>query len=268
MGQLKQGPSAGKGTKDRTSPWIGGIIVVAMVLGACGACGTALFSRDDSAVEMPSTSDGQALARELAKAYDVQRVCYGWRLQGTSADPAAGSNLGGGVALDLTQLPPQCDRAVHFVARVTYTSPSSELDDYATVSIRTVNVDLPSHATADLARFGVAEKELIEDPVATLARAMLALPLLVAEYDLAPSLPRPSSSGTATGAAPPVGSDFMRDRGWLLVVAIVLLLCAPLGVFLGFGSRRRTEDRRRARARSERHVRDQRRRRGTRRIKR
>lgn len=220
---------------------------IAAIVALCvlGAWSEGAFDSDSSTtVETLSTSDGSALAAELNKASKVQGVCYGWRLRGSggsyysSTDTSAtGSNLGDGRALgDVLN---ECDKGLELVADVTYTSGSSDAEDSAVLTITEYNIDLPYTATTDLARFGVTEQELINDPVGAVARGVLALPLLVAEYDLAAPVSPPNDTGAAPSGAPIVGSDFLRDRGWLLIAAIALLLCATLGVLLGFRSRRR-----------------------------
>lgn len=230
-----------------------GIIAVIAAICVLGAWGEGMFEGGDGSttVESLSSSDGAALATQLDKAHDAQGICYGWRLQdssgsyySTSKDTiSSGSNLGEGRALDMGDLPPECDKAVELVADVTYTSSSSESNDSATLTVNDYNIDLPYDVTTDLARFGVTEKDLINDPVGAAARGVLALPLLMAEYGLAEPLPQPSDTAAAPSGPPAVGSDFLRDRGWLLIAAGALLLCAAVGVFLGFRSRRHEYDR-------------------------
>ncbi len=215
-----------------------GVVLVVCVVGAIVG-----GNDDDSSVVAPPTAtERNDTVPILRQAFESQGICYGWRLEEGYGDDvvSVGSNLGDGVPVEGN---PRCPRWLEVVGDVTYTSASSESNDYAYVSVEGSpdfdDVDL-IQVRNGLARFDLDEDAFVDDPGWAATRAAVTLPLLVAERELA----SPEPVDTAAPAAAPArladaGSDIWRDRsGWLLGAAGLLLLTALL-VTVGLVQRRR-----------------------------
>ncbi|MER7460337.1 hypothetical protein [Micromonospora sp. NPDC126480] len=217
-------------------------IVGAVLLGGC-VIGQATNGDDaGTSVAPPTATERNDTVPILRQAFESQGICYGWRLQEGYGDDvvSVGSNLGDGVPVEGN---PQCPRWVQVVGDVTYTSESSESDDYAYVTVEGSSdfkdLDLLL-VKGGLADFDLTADAFVDDPGWAVTRAAVTLPLLVAERELA----SPEPVATAAPADPPAaladaGNDMWRDRwGWLLGAAGLLLLTV-LMVTVGLVQRRR-----------------------------
>ncbi|MGN9774946.1 hypothetical protein ACTMS0_04095 [Micromonospora sp. H33] len=217
-------------------------IVAAVLVGSC-VVGVAAGGDDDSNVVPPPTATERTdTVPILRQAFESQGICYGWRLQEGYGDDvvSAGSNLGDGIPVEDH---PQCPRWVQVVAAVTYTSESSELEDYTSVTVQGSSDFTPSDLIlmkTALSRFDLTDDAFVDDPGWAVTRAAVTLPLLVAERGAA----SPEPVDTAAAAADPAplkdaGSDLWRDRwGWLIGAAGLLLITVLL-VTVGLVLRRR-----------------------------
>ncbi|RKR89115.1 hypothetical protein BDK92_3452 [Micromonospora pisi] len=184
-----------------------------------------------TAVPPPEAAERADTVVLLEDAYRAQGVCYGWHLQGGLVPRVSvGSNLGDGV--DVESDPTRCRRWVKVVADVTYTSESSESNDYASFWV-TSSGDFPGiDYDTGLTRLGLSPDAFIDDPGWAVCRAAVFLPLLVAEAGAAPAVPvraEPSAAPTPMSLPDP-GDDFWRDRwgylvgaGGLFGITVVLL---------------------------------------------
>ncbi|MGH3713956.1 MAG: hypothetical protein ACRDT4_10925 [Micromonosporaceae bacterium] len=230
--------------------------VAAAGIGAATLFGLATCSGDsDLRVETPSDADSAALVEQLARAYQTQKICYGWRLYATHGDEVSydadvdtdslGSNFGVGDDVTERTADGTCERWIELGAAVTYTPESSESNDSASLSVTTSD-SLPADLGTTLeqaleTRIGITEAALIDEPVDTLAQAVLALPLLVAEEEIAPPVPAASTAGTPDQLGT-TGSDWWREQ-WLLIVGAVGLLVVGAGMAgIGWFLQRRSPD--------------------------
>lgn len=203
---------------------------VAVVVGVTG-CALA----DDTRIPAPTPADRDATVAELARAADEQFVCYGWRLSdGAGAIVSQGSNLGANVTVDSDSV--RCPRWVELRATVVWTPESSESEDWASRELAgsaDLADALPDETALD--RVGVTENALIDDPAETVLRGALALPLLAAEEGVVVPVPLATPTMTADPAvlADP-GSDFWRDRGVSVGVAIGLIVVAAGAFWLNW----------------------------------
>ncbi|MCM0675349.1 hypothetical protein NCC78_11715 [Micromonospora phytophila] len=235
-------PAKGTARAGRSNAWKGFAIgSAAVVLGGVCLAG-ALADNDDSTVVPPPTATERSdTVPLLRKARDSQGVCYGWRLEdGQGATVSVGSNLGDGVTVTDN---PQCPRWLQVVGNVSYTPESSESEDSAYVSVdgsgEFEGTDL---LTMDqgLARLGITDEALLDDPGWAVTRAAVSLPLLVAERGLASAAPVVTAApATPPAPLPDAGSDLWRDRWGHLVAAAGLLLLTALLVTVGVVQRRR-----------------------------
>ncbi|MEW2384077.1 hypothetical protein AB0873_18580 [Micromonospora sp. NPDC047707] len=218
-------------------------IVTLVLVGAC-VIGVATGGDDDSTVVPPPTAtERNDTVPILRQAFESQGICYGWKLQDGYRDDdvvSAGSNLGDGVPVENH---PQCPRWVQVRGIVTYTSDSSEAEDYASVAVQ----GSPDFEASDLilvqtglSRFDLTDDAFVDDPGWAVTRAAVTLPLLVAERGAAS--PEPVDTAAAPADPTPLkdaGSDLWRDRwGWFIGAAALLLITALL-VTVGLVLRRR-----------------------------
>lgn len=170
-------------------------------------------------------SDGDAtdLAAALARATEVQGVCYGWQVTVTGAATAGskGSNAGPGRSPGGEQ----CRSTVVFRAELNYTSDSSEAEDSASI---TVSAPTGGPTAEDLARLGITPAALLGDSATdTVFNGTAVLPMLMAEKGLAPVVP-PRTETAIPGDAQvdeSPGGDLMRTWGLpLLILAGIVLL--------------------------------------------
>ncbi|MDR7280163.1 hypothetical protein [Catenuloplanes atrovinosus] len=217
----------------------GALAVLAIGLAGCSS------SDNGTTVPAPTTEETTETARVLATATGVQGMCYGWNLQDSSSyqDQAVsrGSSLGPAVAVDSD--PAKCREYVEVVARITYTSSSSESDDSASLSVESNSPRVDKwQLTQRLREMGFTDDAFINDPGFVIMHAALALPLITAESGAATPVPAtaPSAATNAPSAAlPPAGNDFLRDRWGFLVAAGVLLLVGAGAIALGAWERGR-----------------------------
>lgn len=187
---------------------------------------------DDPVLDLPTREE---LAATLAEATEVQHICYGYDLDVTDDSDGqwggfwSASSLGEGLAPNDSS---RCTGTVLLHASITYTSSSSESEDSASWEIEST---LGPPYTEELKRLGLKAGDLVKDGKAetTLANAVLALPVLVADDGLAPpvledatDLPSAPPDALATGRP---GSDWWRENGSTL--AVLLLLLAGAGVW-------------------------------------
>lgn len=218
-------------------------IVTLVLVGAC-VIGVAVGGDDDSTlVPPPTATERNDTVPILRQAFESQGICYGWRLEeGYGSDDAVsvGSNLGDGIPVGGN---PQCPRWVEVVAAVTYTSESSEAEDYASVTVQGSPDFEPSDLilmNTGLSRFDLSDDAFVDDPGWAVTRAAVTLPLLVAERGAAS--PEPVDTAAAPADPAPLkdaGSDLWRDRWGWLVGAAALLLITVLLVTVGLVQRRR-----------------------------
>jgi hypothetical protein len=175
-------------------------------------------------------ADADELASVLAEAYTDQGVCYGWHVSVDNAgvrQESVGSNFGAGKSADTGS----CKATVEFLASITYTSESSESEDSASYDLHST----PSSLTRDdLDALGLDFDGLTgDDPGAVVGKAVTALPLLAADKGIATPLSAAPDTATAPADAQLTddpGSDWWRDRGGMLIWALVLM--AASGVLI------------------------------------
>ncbi|GAA4677104.1 hypothetical protein [Phytohabitans rumicis] len=185
---------------------------------------------DSTEIPVPSAEMAQETSRKLAAATAAQGVCYGWQLADFGTPISEGSNLGPTTPID----PAQCPQWVEVQASVTYWSSSSEMADYASVTVTSSGGGL---STSTLDRFGLTEKMFIDEPDWAICQAALALPLLMAESGAAKAVPTPAITGT-TAALPAAGNDFWRDRYSFVVGTAMLVALALIFFLIGWFDRR------------------------------
>jgi len=175
-------------------------------------------------------ADADELASVLAEAYTDQGVCYGWHVSVDNVgvqQVSVGSNFGAGKSADTGS----CKATVEFRASITYTSESSESEDSASYDLHST----PSSLTRDdLDALGLDFDGLTgDDPGAVVGKAVTALPLLAADKGIATPLSAAPDTATAPADAQLTddpGSDWWRDRGGMLIWALVLM--AASGVLI------------------------------------
>lgn len=218
----------------------GTFAVLAVALAGC--------STDNSTtVPPPSTDQATETARVLAAATAVQGMCYGWDLRANSSSEGAsvsrGSSLGAQVPVDSD--PTKCAEYIEVVARVTYTSASSEAEDSASMTVETNSTRVTG---ADLARrlaaIGFTTSAFIDEPGFMTMHAALSLPLVTAEAGAATPVPATGVSAAPDAsltALPPAGNDFLRDRWGFLAFAGGFVLAGLAAVGLGLWQRGRVK---------------------------
>ena len=202
-------------------------LVTVAVSVAAGVAAAVFGALPAGAVPVLDSADAAELAQSLAEATEDQDVCYGWKVEVTDYSGGAdGVDEGSSLGVGPTAIETQCERYVIFEADVTYTSSSSESEDYAFFSVHS---NVPGAPTgSDLAAAGISESGLLganDDQV--VANAALLLPALMAERGLAEPItleantqPLPAAD-RATGTP---GSDWLRNYGAPLAVAALVLL--------------------------------------------
>jgi hypothetical protein len=176
-------------------------------------------------------ADADELASVLAEAYTDQGVCYGWHVSVDNVgiqEESVGSNFGAGKSAATGS----CEATVEFWANITYTSESSESEDSASYDVRST----PSSVTRDdLDALGLDFGGLTgDDPGVVVGKAVTALPLLAADKGIATPLSAAPDTATAPADArltDDPGSDWWRDRGGMLIWALVLLAASGLLVW-------------------------------------
>jgi len=202
------------------------LVVVAMSV-AAGLSAAVFGAPPAGAVPILDSADAAELAQSLAEATADQDVCYGWKVDVTDYSGGSdGVDQGSSLGVGPTAIETQCERYVIFEADITYTSSSSESEDYAFFS---VNSNVPGAPTSsDLGAAGISEGGLLganDDQV--VANATLLLPALMAERGLAEPITLEANTQAlpagdrATGTP---GSDWLRKYGAPLLVAALVLL--------------------------------------------
>ncbi|MGN9763935.1 hypothetical protein ACTMS2_02040 [Micromonospora sp. SD12] len=233
-GQKAAGANATKGT------WIVWVVIGVVVL-CCVGIGV-VNGRDGGDDVLPPTAQERGdTVPILQRSSDSQGICYGWVLQDyyRYTDLSVGSNLGEGVAVEENAA---CPRWVQVVARVAYTSESSESNDFARVTVETSD-DVPATARLrmrnGLERLGLTEDAFVDEPGWAVTRAAVSLPLLAAEAGVVEPAPTPAAATAEPAPLPDAGSDLWRDRWGYLLAAIGLLLFTALLFAAGFWQRGR-----------------------------
>jgi len=175
-------------------------------------------------------ADADILAKTLAEATAEQDVCYGWDVQVNDAvagmSDSVGSDRGAGTPVDTSS----CSEYVELTVDITYTSASSESEDYASYSL---NSSSGGPTKSDLDELGFDWGGLTgEDPDVVIGTAVLALPLLAADSGMAdPIEAAPASDSTsATGSlTDDPTSDWWRNNGTTMLWGLGILLAG--GVF-------------------------------------
>jgi hypothetical protein len=206
------------------------------VLALGAGCGSA---DDSTAVPPPTETERRDTVTVLQRSADAQGICYGWRLQGTGDEVVSvGSNLGDGVPVG--QDPARCPRWVEVAAAVTYTSASSELEDFVVVQVNSSESQWEYESGDGLTRLGLGDDAFLDEPGWAICRAAVSLPLLMAEKGHV----EPAPVATVTPTAPPspladAGSDFVRDRIGYVIGAFLLFVLTAVLVTIGWFQRRR-----------------------------
>jgi hypothetical protein len=186
-------------------------------------------------------ADADELANTLAEAYADQNVCYGWHVTvddvGSTSD-SVGSNFGAGRAVDSGAT--SCEATVEFTATITYTSEASESEDSASYDVHS---SPPGVTHADLDGLGIDFDGLTgEDPDVPIGKAVVALPLLAADKGIADPLsaaPNPSTATDDAQLTDDPGSDWWRDRGGMVIWALILMAAGGVLVWLVLKTGRR-----------------------------
>lgn len=184
-------------------------------------------------------ADADELAAVLAEAYTDQDVCYGWHVtvnDVASVSDSVGSNFGAGTPVTSGT----CQTTVEFTATITYTSESSEAEDSASYDVSSQ----PAGVTRmDLDALGIDFDDLTgEDPDVVVGKAVTALPLLAADADLATPISAAPETGTAPADAQLTddpGSDWWRDRGGMVIWALILMAASGVLVWAVLRTNRR-----------------------------
>ncbi|MFY1597475.1 hypothetical protein [Micromonospora sp. WMMD737] len=239
------------GANEAKGTWIVWVIVGVIVL-AC--VGFSVGDNGDGNDVLPPTSQERGDTVPILQRSSVsQGICYGWVLEDYYGykELSVGSNLGDGVAVEEN---PACPRWVQVVARVAYTSESSESNDFARITVETssdVSTTARYRMQSGLERLGLTEDAFVDEPGWAVTRAAVSLPLLAAEAGLVEPAATPAAATVDAPPLPDAGSDLWRDRwGYLLAVAGLLLFTALLFA-VGFwqrGRQRREEAQRQAQA--------------------
>ncbi|MFL6121437.1 hypothetical protein [Actinophytocola sp.] len=212
----------------RATVLTGGLLTGALLAGALllAAPGSA------SADVLFDPADADELAATLAEAYTDQGVCYGWDVNVDNVGvrgASVGSNFGAGKSVDSGS----CRASVVFTADITWTSEASESEDSASYDVRST----PAGVTRDdLAALGIDFDGLTsDDPDAVVGKAVAALPLLAADKGIAQALSATPDTATTPADArltDDPGSDWWRDRGGMLIWALVLMAASGLLIWL------------------------------------
>ncbi|WP_018353593.1 hypothetical protein [Longispora albida] len=154
-----------------------------------------------------------AVIKELERASAAQGICYGWKLQfsnsGARTSTDSGSNLGSVTRIDNDKV--KCPKWVELDASVTWTSDSSESEDYGSVTIRnSPGLKVPSYN--ELTAAGITKESFIDAPAEAMASAMLKLPLLMTEKGATPVPVVSSTPSTPLPKMTSAGSDLWRDN--------------------------------------------------------
>lgn len=175
-------------------------------------------------------ADADDLAATLAEATTAQDICYGWDVQ--VSDPVAGSSesvgsdRGAGTPVDTAT----CSKYVMLDVSITYTSESSESEDYASYGLSSSS---GGPDKSDLDDLGLDWGGLTgENPDVVIGNAVAALPLLAADKGMGDGIEAAPATGTAPADASLTddpGSDFWRNSGGTILWGVGLLLAA--GVF-------------------------------------
>ncbi|WP_434971414.1 hypothetical protein [Micromonospora peucetia] len=221
-----------------------------VTVGICVA--GSLANRDGGDNVLPPTAQERGdTVPILQRSSASQGICYGWVLQDfyEYTDLSVGSNLGEGVAVEENA---SCPRWVQVVAKVAYTSESSESNDFARITVEAsddVSLTARYQMESGLERLGLTEDAFVDEPGWAVTRAAVSLPLLAAEAGLVEPAPTPAPGAANPAPLPEAGNDLWRDRwGYLLAVAGLLLFTALLFA-VGFwqrGRQRRKEAERQA----------------------
>jgi hypothetical protein len=223
----------------RIANWIKGCTVALVCLVGVGACvATTLGADNSTAIPAPDATERADTVTLLARASAAQDVCYGWRLRDGYGDEVnTGSNLGDGVPVQSD--PVRCRRWIEVIADVTYTSASSELNDWAVLRVAATEDLATSGFVAGLDRLGVDPDAVVDEPGWAVCRAAVFLPLLAAEAGLVPPEPTEAPEPTVTPAAlPDTASDLLRDRWPYLLGAVSLSLVTVVLLAIGWFERR------------------------------
>jgi hypothetical protein len=177
-------------------------------------------------------ADDAEIAEALARATEVQDVCYGYLLSvldndtGRFSGDYAVSNAGPGVAASTAA---GCTEGfVELRARLVYTSTFSEAEDGAGWVVQS-SLGAGAPTVADLGELGLSAGDLVDDATAptALRNAVLALPALTAERAGVPPVqlvanddPLPEGA-QATGSP---GSDWWRTHASKLGLCLLALL--------------------------------------------
>ncbi|MEU6072401.1 hypothetical protein [Micromonospora sp. NPDC047074] len=245
-GQTSAQANAAKGT------WIVWAVIGVIVLGCVGISVINRSGGGDNVLPPTAQERGDTVPI-LQRSSASQGICYGWVLQDyyEYTDLSVGSNLGEGVAVEENAA---CPRWVQVVAKVAYTSESSESNDFARITVETsddISTTARYRMQSGLERLGLTEDAFVDEPGWAVTRAAVSLPLLAAEAGLVEPAATPAAASADPAPLPEAGNDLWRDRwGYLLAVAGLLLFTALLFA-VGFwqrGRQRREEAERQAQA--------------------
>lgn len=219
---------------------VGCVVALALVTALAGFAiwAAASSDSDDGGNPAPTAQEEQVLRDYLAQATEHQDICYGWRLTFTDNYNSTGTHTSTSVP------PPSCPSWVVLEASVTWTSSSSESNDYGTVRLQSspdLAGKLPSQSA--LSEAGITDDAFTDYPSGALYTGLQALPLLMVESAGVPTVPPASTSAAPTSVQPawqPDSSDNWRENGSLIILGVVALLLALLLVAGGVVSLRRT----------------------------
>ncbi|MEU4771220.1 hypothetical protein [Micromonospora sp. NPDC023644] len=232
-------PTAG-GSATKSGSWIIWAVVAGLFL-CCVGIGVVNGNDGGDDVLPPTAQERGDTVPILQRSSDSQGICYGWVLRDyyRYTDLSVGSNLGDGVAVEENAA---CPRWVQVVARVAYTSESSESNDFARVTVETSD-DVPALARLrmqnGLERLGLTEDAFVDEPGWAVTRAAVSLPLLAAEAGVVEPAPTPAAATGEPSPLPETRSDLWRDRWGYFLAAFGLLLFTALLFAVGFWQRGR-----------------------------
>ncbi|MGH3864348.1 hypothetical protein [Actinokineospora sp.] len=211
--------------------WTSVIALVVFLMGLDGGWWSS--SDNDTTIPTLSEADGKDLVARLAKAAVAHDVCYGWAVKnGSGKVITSGSNRGIDVSADA------CPSYAILISTITYTSPSSESEDSASVTVQT-STDLPSLYSSDLSLVGVDTKALLEEPTTATAYGALALPLLLTEKGKVQPLEAEQATAMPTAAIGRPGSDFTASHRGAIISLSIFGGAALIGLVIGFILRRK-----------------------------
>ena len=205
-----------------------------------------------SAGSILEEGDANELAQSLAEATEEQGVCYGWAISVQDDDTGleTGDDIGSsqGPDQELSAGTTGCEKYVLLQGSVTYTSSSSESEDFASIQILS-NLGNPP-TTDELSDLGYdADKLMADDNDVQLANMVGALPQLVADHGEAPPVPfetEKRAEGVSGSPTNSPGSDFLRENAATLGLCILLILGGLAWLLFAIFSGR-NEQRRRSR---------------------